>query len=279
MYSRPNKRLGQHFLVDASIARRIVNTLDPQARAPIVEIGPGRGILTDRLAGLGRPLIAVEKDDRLARFLTERYKGRKHVRIFAGDILTCDIRSMAGEITSAGISLVGNIPFQITSPLLGILIDNRDIIHDGVLMIQREVAERLLASPGNRTYGRLTVVLRYFSTIESLFRVGRRSFSPVPEVDATVMRIIPDGPYPGTVASDELFFIEVVRSLFGWRRKQVRKILRKHPMFDLSESQCLLIAERTGVHLSSRPEDLSTVDFVNLANGIFALKGGHSCAH
>ena len=273
MYPHPSKRLGQHFLVDPRVAGRIVEALDVSAEGVVLEIGPGRGILTGPLLRLGLPLVAVERDERLARVLSDRYRDRVNVRIVCDDILNFDIPSLARGGSRGSVSVIGNIPFHITSPLLVCLIGHRDILGEVILMIQKEVADRLLAPPGGRLYGRLTVLLNYYGTIEPLFHVGRGSFFPAPKVDATVVKIILNGPCPGRIARDEVFFLRLVRILFGWRRKQVQKILRTHPDIGLDEQELSLLAERVDFPLSLRPERLSVPRLLLLADGILAVRG------
>jgi 16S rRNA (adenine1518-N6/adenine1519-N6)-dimethyltransferase len=269
----PRKRLGQHFLTDPSIARRIVDALGAEGPEPVVEIGPGRGILTGFLAGRGMPLVAVEKDRDLARSLADRYREADQVRVVPGDILEFDPAPLLEETGADRFHVAGNIPFQITSPLFDWLLERRHRIGRAVLMLQREVAGRIASPPGNRTYGRLSVVVRYFVRVEPLFTVRRGSFFPVPDVDAAVLRIDFRPPPDVRRALDEEAFVRLVRTLFGWRRKQLRKTLRAHPDLALGEGEMERLAGHLPFSLTRRPEELAVDEFVDLANRIFRLRG------
>jgi 16S rRNA (adenine1518-N6/adenine1519-N6)-dimethyltransferase len=267
----PKKRLGQHFLTDHSIAKRIVGALETNRSDPILEIGPGRGILTDFLVELGKPVFAVEKDNVLASFLEDKYGDVGSFRIISGDILEMDLRALLREEGAASASVIGNIPFQITSPILSYLLDHRDVIEDTVIMIQKEVADRIVASPGGRVYGGISVILSYYASVKFLFKVSGGSFHPPPDVDASVLKISFNGFSLDMKAEDEDFFLKVVRTLFGWRRKQVQKILKTHPDIGLSQEKLDILQGRLTFALSGRPEDLSVSDFVHLANELLTL--------
>ncbi len=266
------KRLGQHFLTDRSIAGRIVGALDAGRSGPILEIGPGRGILTDLLVGLGRTVFAVEKDRGLARHLEERRGEAGILRIIPDDILGLDLRDLLAGEGASSVSVIGNIPFQITSPLVDYLIRHRDVIRDTVIMVQKEVADRIVAVPGGRDYGSITVVLNYFASVKFLFRVKRGSFYPAPEVDASVLKMVFDGFSGEYRAADEDLFVRIVRTMFGWRRKQVQKILRTHPDIDLTHEGIERLRGKLRFPLSGRPEDLTIRDFIDLANELPALR-------
>ncbi len=272
MNQRPRKSLGQNFLVDPSIALRIVQALDSNKTTPIVEIGPGRGILTDYLLQLGRPVTAIEKDRELALRLKEKYRTSTQIHVITGDILEQDLSVLLRERNCEKLSFIGNIPFNITSPLLGLFLSNRAVVDDLVLMIQREFAERLVASPGGDSYGGLTVIFNYFSTMEIVLRVRSGSFFPIPAVDATVLRVR-FGMGGGHVrAEDEAHFMRIVRALFGWRRKQVRTTLKKHPDFEIDDRGLERLADAVAFPLSNRPEELSLEEFILLSNQLVKLE-------
>jgi 16S rRNA (adenine1518-N6/adenine1519-N6)-dimethyltransferase len=236
-----------------------------------VEVGPGRGILTDILVGLSRPIYAVEKDGDLASALRKKYGGRRDIHIVHGDILAFDLREISTLHDPQNLSLIGNIPFQITSPLLDLVLIHREILVECVLMIQKEVADRLLSPPGSRAYGGLSVIVNYFTVVQHVLNVKRGSFFPVPEVDATVVRILmecPDSPR----ADDEDFFVEIVRTFFNWRRKQIRTTLKKHPDFFLGSEDLEELGRGLDYPITRRPEDLSVRDFVLLSNRLVAMK-------
>ncbi len=236
-----------------------------------MEVGPGRGILTDILVELSRPIYAVEKDSDLASTLRKKYGGRRDIHIVHGDILAFDLREISTTHDPQNLSLIGNIPFQITSPLLDLVMIHREILVECVLMIQREVADRLLSPPGSRAYGGLSVIVNYFTVVQHVLNVKRGSFFPIPEVDATVVRILmecPDTPR----ADDEDFFVEIVRIFFNWRRKQIRTTLKKHPDFLLRGDDLEELERGLDYPITRRPEDLSVRDFVLLSNRLLAMR-------
>lgn len=170
------------------------------------------------------------------------------------------------------LSLIGNIPFQITSPLLNLVLIHRDLFAECVLMIQKEVAERLLSPPGNRVYGGLSVIINYFTAVEHLLNVKRGSFFPVPEVDAAVVKMVFDRPHR-LRAVDEDFFVGVVHAFFQWRRKQVRTTLKKHPDFLLDSGELEELGRGLDYPLTRRPEELTVHDFILLSNRLHAARG------
>jgi len=268
----PKKRLGQNFLVDPSIARRIVGSLDRSATGPIVEIGPGRGIPTTLLAGLFRPLYAVEKDADLLPPLQETFGGRGDIHILQGDILAFDFRELHENHGRRKLSLIGNIPFKITSPLLDRISIQRELFDECVLMIQKEVADRLLSPPGSRVYGGLSVIVNYFARVERCLNVKKGSFFPVPDVDASVIRMSMDRPDHPKV-SDEAYFVEVVRTFFSWRRKQIGTTLKRHPGFLLDRDELDTLDRGLDYPLTRRPEELSVADFVLLSDRLLLVRG------
>jgi len=272
MNHRPKKSLGQNFLVDPSIALRIVQALDGRKSSPIIEIGAGRGILTDHLAQLDRPVIAVEKDRELALRIREKYRAATQMQILSEDILKLDLPAILKERRCGRLSFIGNIPFNITSPLLEFLLVNREVVDDLVIMIQREFADRLVSLPGGRAYGGLTVIFNYFSTMEVVLRVKRGSFFPVPKVDATVLRIRFDRKDLEVRADNEDHLLRTVRTLFGWRRNQIQKTLKTHPDFEMDDRSHRILREAMSFPLSNRPEALAIEDFVELSNQLVKLE-------
>ena len=259
---RPAKRsLGQNFLVDDRVARRIVTALGAAAGDEVLEIGPGRGALTRHLAGAVRRLVLVELDDALAAELSQRFQGRADVEVLHADVLGVAVGDHVSD--AARLHVVGNIPYNITTPILFKLLE-RPRPADVVLTVQKEVGDRIVALPGNRTYGALAVGVQTVADAEVLFRVGRRSFRPVPRVDSCVLRIRPRRPPPLTELEEQRLRA-LVRALFQWRRKQLGKTLRDHPDLAVSPARLDDVAAEVGFSPSDRPERLSPTDFVRLA--------------
>jgi 16S rRNA (adenine1518-N6/adenine1519-N6)-dimethyltransferase len=263
---RAKRSLGQNFLVDPNLQRKIVDALEVGPTDEVLEIGPGRGALTAHLVGRPRRLVLVELDDVLAAELAERWGGRPDVEIVHGDALELDL----GAITSrpGALKVIGNIPYNITSPLLFRLLE-RPRPAQILVMVQREVAERLLAEPGTSEYGALAVGVRSVAAVEKVLHVPRGAFRPVPRVDSTVLRITPHAP-PRLDEADEASLRTLVRACFQWRRKQLQKILREHPDLALERERVEALARETGFDLSDRPERLSPDELLVLSRAVVA---------
>lgn len=270
---RPRRSLGQNFLTDPNTARRVVSSLDLAHAERIVEIGPGRGALTEGLLELGLPLYVIEKDRKLAQVWETRAKTLANLRAIEGDVLKEPLEQFGPPHQTV---VVGNIPYNVTTPLIFHLLERPRPL-ELVLMVQREVADRLAATEGVRAYGALTVGVQSVATVQRLFNVPRTVFRPKPRVDSAVVKIVPDRPPQLTVEHEEKLRV-VVRACFGWRRKQMGTILRKHP--DLSSllvdetgveprhEDAVALLRTIGVEPTARPETLSPGQFAELAGGL-----------
>ena len=263
---RAKRSLGQNFLVDPNLQRKIVDSLSPTPEDTVVEIGPGRGALTDHLAGRVRRLIAIELDDDLAAALADRYRHREDVSIVHADALAWEPRSV---LDSPPVKVAGNIPYNITSPILFRLLDWDPAPERIVLMVQKEVADRLVAHAGQKEYGALTVGVRAVADVERLYTVGRQAFRPVPNVDSAVVAL---RPVPHRVTgTDRDSLRSLTRAAFGMRRKQMQKILRSAPAYGLTADQAEAVLERVGIRPEDRPEDVQPPTFVQLAAALDRL--------
>jgi len=260
--ARPKKSLGQNFLVDANLQRKIVAAVEPQPEDVILEIGPGTGAITQHLAGHVRHLTAVELDHALADQLSRQFAGRADVRIIEGDALELDPGSIATD--PASLKVVGNIPYNITTPLLFHLLSRNWRPAHIVLMLQKEVADRLLAGPGTAPYGALSVGVQTVARADRLFHVSRNAFRPVPRVDSSVVRIVPIRPFPLSRQEEE-DLRALTRAAFGWRRKQLQRTLRSATPYALETADIGRIESSTGIQLERRPESLAPAEFVRLA--------------
>lgn len=257
---RAKRSLGQNFLVDPNLQRKIVDSLAISGGDTIIEIGPGEGALTGHLAELADRLIAVELDDALADALAARYRHDPSVEIIHRDILEWDPPSVTA---GSALKVVGNIPYNITSPILFRLMEWRPLPERVVVMVQKEVADRLRAETGEKAYGALTVGVRSRAEVEKLFDVGRHAFRPVPNVDSTVVRLTPR---PAERAPGEgVALRSLTRAAFGMRRKQLQKILRTAPGYGLEQDAAEAVLEEVGARPSDRPEVLDPEVFVELA--------------
>ena len=248
----PRKSLGQNFLRDENIARKIVESLRIKPRDIILEIGPGQGDLTKFLLEGSSTVVGVELDPRAAHLLQERFGAR--LRLLEADILTLNLENIAEQYGRRP-CIVGNIPYYITSDILFWVFDQRVWITHATLMMQLEVATRLVARPGTKAYGILSVFSQLFADTQLLFKVSRNSFHPRPQVDSAVVRFEFQKPSPET---DERFLRNIVRRSFGARRKTLKNSLK---MMGFADHQL----DRVAFDLSQRPEQLTPSDFVRLS--------------
>lgn len=267
---RAKKSLGQHFLVDGNLQRKIVEALGVEPGDEVLEIGPGRGALTRHLVGHCRRLVLVELDDELARALEEEHGARPGVHVVHADILQVDLSRVLEERSRARI--VGNIPYNITAPILFRLLE-RPRPREILIMVQREVADRIVADAGSREYGALAVGVRSVAEVERVLTVPRTAFRPVPNVDSAVLRVRPHDP-PRLDEGEERNLRDLTRGAFQWRRKQFQKTLRDHPELGLSRQQVAALEAETGFDLTARPETFSPEDFLRLSRALAARAGG-----
>lgn len=261
---RAKKSLGQNFLVDPNIQRKIVESLAPTAQDTVVEIGPGLGALTHHLVELVERLVAIELDDRLAERLQNELGNRPNFTLLHQDALTVDFGSLG---LPADFMAIGNIPYNITTPLIFKLLERNARPAVIVLMVQKEVAIRVAAPPGDKEYGALSVGVQSIAQAERLFTVGRGSFRPAPNVDSAILRITPFNP-PALTAAEEGDLRTLTRTTFGQRRKQIQKILRSAPAYECSLPELQEIAAQADVNLTDRPENLSPIAFIRLARAL-----------
>ncbi len=245
------KRLGQNFLVDENIVRKIIAFAQLKKDDHILEIGPGFGALTKELVKILPTFTAVELDRTLAAFIRAEFP---QVHLIEKDILQVPLSEIAGE---KKVKVLGNIPYAITTPILFKLLDERAAVHSAILMMQDEVARRLLAKPGTKEYGVLAVQLQAFAEVEYGFKVKREVFKPRPEVDSAVVRLTMR---PHTDIMRETVFKTLVRTAFRMRRKTLENNLKD--IFELSG---------VTLNLKQRAEELSVQDFIELANVIQPL--------
>jgi 16S rRNA (adenine1518-N6/adenine1519-N6)-dimethyltransferase len=250
------KSLGQHFLTDRRVLARIAESLALRGDETVLEIGPGRGALTDLLVERAGRLVAIEYDRALAALLRERYVDRPEIEIVQADVLDVAL----GELADGPYVLVGNVPYYITTPILfHALAPPR--AERAVYLVQREVAERLVAPPGGKDYGALTVNVAALARAEILFGVAARAFLPPPKVESAVVRITPLAE-PEVGPDEERRFRTLVQSIFGMRRKQMRRIVRT--AFALSPEQADVLLRDAGIEPDARPEVLGVGRFVAL---------------
>lgn len=252
----PRKRFGQHFLSDPRILGRIVDALAPTADETVIEIGPGRGALTDILLQRAGRVIAIEIDRELAPRLRERHAANSRLTVIEDDVLKVDF----GAVSGGPYVVAGNVPYNITTPILFHALRPPRPLR-AVYLVQREVAERVVAPPGDDAYGALSVNVQAVACAEMLFRVSAGAFSPPPKVESAVLRITPR-PDPLIGAEEEEAYRALVVGAFGLRRKQMRRVVRT--VYDLSADDADAVLLRAGIAPDSRPEVLSPDDFARL---------------
>jgi len=218
---RPQKRLGQHFLKDRAVVSKMIDLMALDGAEVVVEIGPGLGALTLPLAGRVCRVVAVEKDQRLFHLLGEKLEreGIQNVTLLHHDILKVDLMALTGGEREK-IRIVGNLPYNISSPMIEKVILEREEVERAVFMLQLEVAQRLVAKPGNKAYGALTVWVQYHAMARLLFPVPRKAFYPVPKVDSMIVELDFRSPHPER-ACDVTHFRKVVKAAFAHRRKTI----------------------------------------------------------
>lgn len=261
---RARKRFGQNFLHDTHVIERIINAVHPQPGQRIVEIGPGLGALTVPMLEAAGRLDVVELDRDLVAKLEQQYEGQA-LSIHNADALKFDFSQLAGEGEGEKLRIVGNLPYNISTPLLFHLMDQLHCIQDIHCMLQKEVVERMAAKPGDNAYGRLSVMLQYHCQVLKLFLVPPGAFNPAPKVESAVARLIPHAQAPVDIG-DKKVFAQVVAQAFGQRRKTLRKSLKS---FITGEA-----LEQLGINPSARPETLDLASFASISRYI-CTHGAH----
>ncbi|SDU07652.1 16S rRNA (adenine(1518)-N(6)/adenine(1519)-N(6))-dimethyltransferase RsmA [Geopseudomonas guangdongensis] len=252
---RARKRFGQNFLHDAGIIHRILRAIHARPDQHLLEIGPGQGAITEGLLGSDARLDVIELDQDLIPLLKMRFGLDPKFTLHQGDALKFDFASLVegGE----KLRVVGNLPYNISTPLIFHLLDHAAVIEDMHFMLQKEVVERMAAGPGGGDWGRLSIMVQYHCRVEHLFNVGPGAFNPPPKVDSAIVRLVPHAVLPHP-AKDHRLLERVVREAFNQRRKTLRNTLK-----NLLDAQAI---EAAGVDGSLRPEQLDLAAFVRLAD-------------
>lgn len=262
---KPRKKLGQSFLLDKNIIQKIAAAADISEDDLVLEIGSGIGVLTEEMATKARRLIAVELDEKLSGLLKDKLARYDNVEICNTDILKFDFGSLS-EKYKTKIKVVGNVPYNISSPLIFYLLSYRHVISDFTLMLQKEVVERLVAMPDNKSYGVPSVILQMFAEVEKELDVPATCFYPRPKVESAVIK----GAFrekPLVALADEEFFIKLVRASFAQRRKTLLNNLKKAAFIaNLPEERIREALDEASIDGRRRGETLTVVEFGHLAN-------------
>lgn len=260
----PLKRLGENYLIDGNIKDKIIRECRLSKEDSVLEIGPGLGALTIDLAESAGMVYAVEIDRKAYTILSELAAGRPNIRIYNEDILKFDLGSIRREGT---IKVVGNLPYYITSPIIEYLIGNKGLFSSIVIMVQKEVALRLMAKPGTKDYGSLSCFVQYFTRPEYVYTVSRTSFFPSPDVDSSILRLVVLDK-PSVEVRDEKKFFTIVRGAFNQRRKTLINSLAREAVLDMPKDGLSAILKKAGVDPAARPETLSLAQFAAISNSI-----------
>jgi 16S rRNA (adenine1518-N6/adenine1519-N6)-dimethyltransferase len=250
------KSLGQHFLHERGVVDRIILALDPRPGDRVVEIGPGQGAMTFPLLDRHGTLTAIEFDRDLLAPLGVRAREHGHLELIHANVLDVDFTALADGVP---LRLVGNLPYNLSSPILFHALDHAAAVRDMHFMLQKEVVDRMAAGPGSKVYGRLSVMLQAWCRVTALFTVGPGAFRPPPKVDSAVVRLVPRDPAEVGI-DDPARFAAIVRSAFGQRRKTLRNSLQ--PLCTAGE------IAGAGIDPSQRAEQLDVADFVRLSNAV-----------
>ncbi len=264
---RPKKKFGQSFLLEPAIIKKIVEMANVGRDDIVVEIGAGNGVLTEHLAQTAAKVIAVELDDRLVTVLDERLSQYHNVQIHRGNVLKFDFRALADR-ENTKIRIVGNIPYNISSPLIFYLLSFKDVITSFTLMMQKEFVDRLIACPGTKSYGVPSVILQMFSSLEKVMDIQAKYFYPRPKVESSLIR----GCFLAKSRielGDEDLFIKLVRVSFAQRRKMLINNLKQSIlMSEMEESLLRQILISLNIDGRRRGETLSIEEFGNLSNAL-----------
>jgi len=260
---RPKKRLGQNFLVDRNVLTRILDAADLTAESNVLEIGPGLGIVTVEAAARAGRVVCVELDRSLEPILKEALSGCDNVEVIIQDFLKLDL---AGLLEGSGRwTVVANLPYYITTPIITKLIGSKRYFDAMLLMVQREVAARLRAEANNDVYGAISVFVQYHCEIESIMTVSRNVFYPVPEVDSELIMLRVRSSPPVAVSDESLLF-SIVRAAFGKRRKTLLNALSSSEELKWDKHEAQVVLGAAGIDAGRRAETLSLAEFAALAN-------------
>ncbi len=259
MTHTPRKRFGQNFLHDHNIIYHILSSLQATPDQHWVEIGPGMGALTEPLLNMGLRLDIVELDRDLVVLLKDKFKQQDNLQIFSADALKFDFSGLVAD--KEKLRIIGNLPYNISTPLMFHLLNNASCIEDMHFMLQKEVVDRICAAPGSKKYGRLSVMMQYYCATEHLFDVPPESFDPAPKVMSAIVRLVPHQQPPVQV-NDIRMLNRLVVQAFSQRRKTLRNSLKK-----LIEEEAILALN---IDPTLRAEVLSLADFAKLSNLLVA---------
>jgi len=267
------KGLGQNFIIDDNVLERIMEGSDISKDDVILEIGPGIGVMTNVLCENAKKVVSIEIDKSLIPVLSETVGHHDNLKIINKDVLKVDLLGLVKEeFGEQKPKLIANLPYYVTTPIIMMFLEERIPVSDLIVMIQREVADRIIAKPSTKAYGALSVVVQYFTEPSIVTRVSRGSFMPMPNVDSSVIRLkVRDNP-PVELIDESVFFL-TIKDGFGKRRKTLLNALSSG-FLKISKDQAKIALDLAGIPENTRGEALSIDEFATLANAIYKVKNG-----
>ena len=261
----PLKRLGANYLIDGNIKDKVIAEAAAAKGDTVLEIGPGLGALTMDLAASGAEVYAVEIDKKAFALLKEMAADRfPKLKLFHEDILKFDL----GKIPAQNkIKVVGNLPYYITTPIIELLIQNRHLVRFALIMVQREVANRLMAPPGTKDCSSISCFIQYYTKPQYIYTIKPTAFYPSPDVDSSLIRLDMRDKPPVDVRDEKLFF-RIIRSSFNQRRKSIINSLSREASLNIPKDELSRVLENIGIDPASRPESLSLAEFAKIANSM-----------
>lgn len=268
------KSLGQNFLIDTNILHRIVDYAEVTEQTGAIEIGPGIGALTEQLAKRAKKVVAFEIDQRLLPILKDTLSPYQNVKVIHQDILKADVHNMISSEFEGieDLMVVANLPYYVTTPILMKLLEEKIPVRGIVVMLQKEVADRIAAKPGTKDYGSLSIAIQYYTEAETVMVVPKTVFNPQPNVDSAVLRLI-KRPEPAVKVKDESFFFSIVRASFAQRRKTILNNLTNNLSFGKEKKQAIeQTLHEVGVDPKRRGETLSIEEFAALSDALYEIR-------
>lgn len=261
---KAKKSLGQNFLKDESVVKRIIESAQISSGDVVIEIGPGKGVMTEQLAVFAKKVIAIEIDDRLIPILQEKFRDFPNVEVVHGDILNINLPKLIedADIKDSGYKVVANIPYYITGPIVRLLLETKYPAKEIILMVQKEVAERIAAKPGEMSI--LAVAVQYYAQAEMLFEVSKKSFDPQPKIDSAIIKIVTSFQSEVVGKEESKKFFRIVKAGFSAKRKTLVNNLANSLHLEKAEVERTL--EDNGFSKNTRAQELSVADWKILTN-------------
>ena len=268
---KANKRFGQNFLIDDNVLNKIINVADIKENELVIEIGPGLGNLSEYILLNSTYALLIEIDNNMITILSDRLSRYNNYKLVNKDILKIEIDSYIEEIENnrnisfTNVKVIANLPYYITTPILFKLLQNSKRINEIVVMVQKEVAQRMIAKPKTKDYGILTLMVEYLTNSEIMIDVPRSSFIPAPNVDSAVIKLVKNDKYK--IENEDVLF-KLIHKAFAQRRKKMVNSLVSNKFMDLSKEDIESILNKSGISINARAEELSLNDYLNITKEI-----------